>query len=108
MATGNTLVRALQSRTFGTPQSLDLVLSDAAHRRAIIPLTEFENSAGSIYSRRWLPKIPGLGDVVWWTWRQLGLGGGNGDPLSLPRAEWVVPGNLEVGVCCKRDLKIRD
>jgi hypothetical protein len=67
---------------------------DAVHRRDLIPLTEFETSESSIYVRRWLPAIPSLGDILMWSWSQLGFG--QGRDHSLPQAKWIVPEVLEV------------
>ena len=64
------------------------------HRRDLIPLTEFETSESSIYVRRWLPAMPSLGDILMWSWSQLGFG--QGRDHSLPQAKWVVPEVLEV------------
>lgn len=55
---------------------------------------EFKSAEHSIYQRRWMPAIPSIGNVLIWTWNQIGFGGSSRQ--SLPNGQWIVPQNLEV------------
>lgn len=59
--------------------------------RELVPLSDFQTSKYSIYSRSW---IPTPWQVIQWSLRQIGLTGGPPNKLSVGR--FVVVENVEV------------
>jgi charged multivesicular body protein 7 len=67
------------------------VVNDALGKREWIPCKDFLESNESIYYKRWV-RIPGVGEVLQWGLRQLGLNFGSGGMMS---GRVVVLENLE-------------
>ncbi|KAI1822272.1 hypothetical protein F4861DRAFT_408858 [Xylaria intraflava] len=86
------LLRALESKQFGSPLALGTALQEALATGEMIPLPQFLSATQSIYYKSW-------GHVPWamagWALRQIGITGGPGD--AMPNGKVVVVlQNLEV------------
>ncbi|TLD37796.1 hypothetical protein E2P81_ATG03471 [Venturia nashicola] len=90
LATGQELTRALEFRPWGIPAGLASVVQEAVANRELVPLSDFQTSKYSIYSRSW---IPTPWQVIQWSLRQIGLTGGPPNKLSVGR--FVVVENVE-------------
>ncbi|EHA47284.1 SNF7 family protein [Pyricularia oryzae 70-15] len=96
LVTDESLVRALESRQYGRPLALGVVVQEAIAAGDLIPLKDFLSAKQSIYdkSSSWgaLPL-----NVVSWGFRQLGAMAGLGGPSEkMPKAQLVVVANLEL------------
>ncbi|RDL40009.1 Uncharacterized protein BP5553_04349 [Venustampulla echinocandica] len=91
------LLRALDTKEWGRPLALGVVIREAMARREMISLKEFEESEESIYTPKsgWGLAIPlSPWGVLKWGVRMLGLGGGvNEDKLLVEKV--VVLSNVE-------------
>jgi charged multivesicular body protein 7 len=91
---GQELLRALETKEWGMPLALGAVVQDAVNKKEMIPVKEFVDSEESVYAKKgWGVRIPGVGEVVGWGLRQLGLIGEGGDKLI--NGKFVVLENLE-------------
>ncbi|RDI76725.1 hypothetical protein Vi05172_g13300 [Venturia inaequalis] len=90
LATGQELIRALEYRPWGIPAGLASVVQEAVANRELVPLSDFQTSKYSIYSRSW---IPTPWQVIRWSLRQIGITGGPPNKLSVGR--FVVVENVE-------------
>ncbi|QDS73273.1 hypothetical protein FKW77_004883 [Venturia effusa] len=90
LSTGQELARALEYRPWGIPAALASVVQEAVANRELVPLSDFQTSKYSIYSRSW---IPTPWQVIQWSLRQIGLTGGPPNKLSVGR--FVVVENVE-------------
>jgi len=84
------LLRALESKQYGRPLALGVVVREAALAKDLVPLPDFLKAKESIYYTSWT-SLPW--NVVSWGLRQLGLTGGNTD--KLPGGRFVVVANAE-------------
>ncbi|KAI6383149.1 hypothetical protein MCOR25_000335 [Pyricularia grisea] len=96
LGTDESLVRALESRQYGRPLALGVVVQEAMAAGDLISLKDFLSAKQSIYdkSSSWgaLPL-----NVVSWGFRQLGAMAGLGGPSEkMPKAQLVVVANLEL------------
>ncbi|KAF3767510.1 hypothetical protein M406DRAFT_345481 [Cryphonectria parasitica EP155] len=88
------LLRALESKQYGSPLALGAVIREAAQHKDLVPLQEFLSAQQSIYYKSW-------GSIPWsiasWGFRQLGLTGAFtfGSEDRLPGGQFVVIANLE-------------
>ncbi len=74
------------------PLALGTVIQDAVSKKEMIPVKEFVGSEESVYARKgWT--LLGVGDVVRWGLKQVGLVNDGGDKLI--NGKFVVLGNLE-------------
>ncbi|KAI0396046.1 Snf7-domain-containing protein [Xylariaceae sp. FL0594] len=89
------LLRSLETKQFGRPLALGVVLREAMASKEMIPLQQYMRAAQSIYHRSW-------GSLPWavagWALKQVGLtGGGLGGGGSIPKGQVVVVvQNLEI------------
>ncbi|KAK4245138.1 Snf7-domain-containing protein [Corynascus novoguineensis] len=83
------LLRALESKQYGTPLALGAVIREALAAKDLIPLREFLDAKESIYRRSW-----SVWNLASWTMKQLGVA----DMLkkdSMPPGQFVVVANVE-------------
>jgi charged multivesicular body protein 7 len=87
-------LRALESKQFGQPLSLSVVLAEAVAKGEIIPVQTFEKSRESVYQKSW-------GSLAWsalgWGLRTAGVIGAPGSDGRMPKGEFAVLSNLETG-----------
>jgi charged multivesicular body protein 7 len=67
------LLRALETKEWGRPLALGTVVREALARREVLPFKEFMERKESIHARSWGFKVPGVGEVLGWGLRQLGI-----------------------------------
>jgi len=84
------LYQELETKEWGRPLSLGTVVSDAVQKREMLVLKEFLESKESIYRSRW--RVPGIGEILGWGLKQLGLGFGGG---RIDTGRLVLLSNLE-------------
>ncbi|KAK3307623.1 Snf7-domain-containing protein [Chaetomium strumarium] len=83
------LLRALESKQYGRPLALGVVVQEALAAKDLVPLREFLDAKDSIYRRPW-----SVWNLAAWTMKQLGVS----DMLrrdNLPKGEFVVVANVE-------------
>ncbi|KAM0819130.1 putative SNF7 family protein [Seiridium cardinale] len=90
----DSLLRSLESKQFGQPLALGTVLAEAIANGEMISRKQFLNSRESVYYKSW-------GSLGWkvakWGLRQAGLVGAPGADGKIPKGQFVVLSNLEVG-----------
>jgi charged multivesicular body protein 7 len=83
------LLRALESKQYGRPLALGVVVQEALAAKDLVPLREFLDAKDSIYRRPW-----SVWNLAAWTMKQLGVS----DMLrrdNLPKGQFVVVANVE-------------
>jgi charged multivesicular body protein 7 len=76
------LLRALETKEWGRPLALRAVVREALANREVLLFKEFMERKESFHARSWGWKVPGVGEVLGWGLRQLGiLGEGAADKL---------------------------
>jgi charged multivesicular body protein 7 len=69
---GKALEKELETKEWGRPLGLSAVVNDALSKREWMGYNEFLEAKEGIYVKRWV-RIPGVGEVLQWGLRQLGL-----------------------------------
>ena len=85
------LYQELETKEWGRPLALGTVVSEAVQRKEFMVLKEFAETKESIYRSPW--RIPGIGEVLGWGLKQLGLGFGG---PKIGSGKMVLLSNLEV------------
>lgn len=88
---GSGLAKDLETKEWGRPLGLGAVVNDALGKREWMGYREFMDAKESIYYKHWV-RIPGVGEVLTWGLRQLGLNFGAG---GMKEGRVVVLANLE-------------
>jgi charged multivesicular body protein 7 len=96
LTVNSALLRELNTDQCGMPLALGTVARESLAQREWIQVNEFKESKESVYRKGW--RVPGIGEVVGWGLRQLGLVGDMDDThLDHGKASWkvVILENLE-------------
>ncbi|KFA62743.1 hypothetical protein S40285_05015 [Stachybotrys chlorohalonatus IBT 40285] len=88
----NTLLRALEHKSYGQPLALGTVINDAISRREFMPLNEYMKLPQSIYQTGWT-SLPW--SVVGWAFRQLGVNISSKSEDRLPNGQYAILHNVE-------------
>lgn len=86
------LLNALESKEWGKPLALGMVVRDAVSKKEMMPAQEFLSAKESIYHKSWVLKP---WDILSWGLRQLGLAEGQNDEDKLPVGRFAVLANIE-------------
>jgi charged multivesicular body protein 7 len=85
-------VRVLETK-WGRPLSLGTVVKEAIAKKEMLLLRDFVDARDSIYKRNWQVPLPGVGDVLGWGLKALGILGEGQDRILVGRV--VIIENLE-------------
>jgi charged multivesicular body protein 7 len=85
------LYQELETKEWGRPLALGTVVSEAVQKKEFMVLREFVEAKESIYRSPW--RIPGIGEILGWGLKQLGLGFGG---PKIGSGKMVLLSNLEV------------
>lgn len=86
------LLRALETKQWGRPLALGMVVQDAIMKKEMMSLPAFRSANESIYRKTWTG-LPW--QILTWGLRQLGLSGGQSGEDKLPVGRFVVIPNIE-------------
>ncbi|KAI9800314.1 MAG: hypothetical protein M1833_003428 [Piccolia ochrophora] len=90
--TGEELVQALESKEWGRPQALGVVLKEAVAKKDLLPLQDFLTSNDSVYHTSWFVTP---WHVLRWSLRQLGLAGSLSGEDQLAVGRFIFLANVE-------------
>ncbi|MCJ1269847.1 hypothetical protein MMC22_009740 [Lobaria immixta] len=93
LRTGEELLQSLETREWGRPLALGIVIDEAVSRQHLIPVKDFLQNTSSIYDQGWFVRPRRL---ISWGFRQLGATGRTSTSMKLPVARYVIVEVVEI------------